>query len=202
MSGFYFDDGWADSPQPIAPWMPKEGFCDHSPIGGATEEDLFCTADMGLTQADTTAIKAAWEQTIALITQAVTASGAFWWQGFAQTSLPGPGDAAACAAWFETPRLQVAYVHQMTNATIVPWTAVAEDVAAFLIVRGPYAWIGSGWIGCAESPASYPFPDEWRADYGEPLAPFTRTGNTFSREWSKATATFDCDAWKGTVAMK
>jgi hypothetical protein len=35
---------------PIAPWQPKEGFCDHSPIGGATEEDLYCTADMGLTQ--------------------------------------------------------------------------------------------------------------------------------------------------------
>ena len=70
VSGFYFDDGWANTSQvlqqpgrPLAactisvcivvclsvflcgavtaqaiqPWMPKEGFCDHSPIGGATE---------------------------------------------------------------------------------------------------------------------------------------------------------------------
>ena len=36
--------------QPVQNWEPKEGFCDHSPIGGATEEDFYCTADMGLTQ--------------------------------------------------------------------------------------------------------------------------------------------------------
>jgi hypothetical protein len=179
--------------------MPKEGFCDHSPIGGATEEDLFCTADMGLTQADTTALKAAHDLTMELIADAVTAAGGFYWQGFQQTSLPAPGDADACVAWFEVPRQDVAYVHQLFNATQRPLPAVAEDLAAFLIARGAYAWIGSGWVGCI---TDYPFPDEWTVDYGVPVAPFTRAGHVFTREWSKATATFDCDAWKGTVTMK
>jgi len=198
VSGFYFDDGWADSPQPIAPWMPKEGFCDHSPIGGATEENLYCSADMGLAQADTTAIKAAWEVTMNVVQEAVVAAGAFYWQGFAQTSLPAPGNAAACVAWFETPRRDLPYVHQLFNATQRPLPALENDMAAFLIARGPYAWIGSGWVGCI---TDYPFPDEWTLDYGEPVGPATRAGNTFTRAWTKATATFDCDAWKGAVTM-
>jgi hypothetical protein len=181
--------------------MPKEGFCDHSPIGGATEEDLYCSADMGLTQADTTAIKDAHDATMELVTDAVTAAGSWYWQGFAQTSLPGPGNAAACVAWFTTSRTNLPYVHQSFNATQRPLPAVTNDLAAFLIARGPYAWIGSGWIGCATDPAAYEFPAAWSVDYGTPVAPATRVGNTFSRAWTKATATFDCDSWTGAVSM-
>jgi len=42
ISGFYFDDGWTITPEPIAPWMPKEGFCSHNSYGGPTEEDRWC----------------------------------------------------------------------------------------------------------------------------------------------------------------
>ena len=66
IDGFYIDDAWcghvaglwrgADAihamrrwpyQQPVQSWEPPQGFCDHSPIGGATEEDYYCTQDMG-----------------------------------------------------------------------------------------------------------------------------------------------------------
>lgn len=65
------DDGWANTSQAIQPWQPKVGFCDHSPIGGATEEDVHCTEDMGLVQQDTTDITNNWRQTIDDVQDAV-----------------------------------------------------------------------------------------------------------------------------------
>ena len=158
---------------------------------------------MGLTQADTTAIKLGYQQTMGLVAQTVVAAGGFLWQGFTEISLPPPSaGVAACTAWFaQAEALQgCAYMHEVFNATQRPLPAVTEDLAAFLIMRGPYAWIGYGWIGCT---TDYEFPDAWDVDYGEPLgAPTSPSPGVFSREWSKATATFDCNAWKGTVAMK
>ena len=204
ISGFYFDDGWTDSPAPVAPWEPKEGYCDHSPVGGATEEDLYCTADAGLTQADTTALKREFDETMGLVFDAVIAAGGFAWQALAQTSLPAAADGvAACDAWFAAaPALsRCAYMHEVFNATARPLPAVNEDLAAFLIARGPYAFLGYGWIGCT---TDYEFPDAWTLDYGEPLTSyFNETApSVYSREYTKATATFDCNTWVGNVTMK
>ena len=204
ISGYYFDDGWVNYSASILPWEPKEGFCDHSPVGGATEEDLYCTADAGLTQADTTAMTAAHDATMDAVLDAVVAAGAFAWQAFAQTSLPAAGaGVAACDRWFAQAAAlsSCAYMHEVFNATQRPLPAVEEDLAAFLIARGPYAWIGYGWIGCT---TNYDFPDAWTVDYGMPLTDhFNMTApSVYSREYSKATATFDCNEWKGTIEMK
>lgn len=195
---------WTDSPAAILPWEPKEGFCDHSPVGGATEEELHCAADSGLTQADTTAMKREHDTTMNLVTEAVISAGGFTWQAFAQTSLPSAASGvAACDAWFAAaPQLQhCAYMHEVFNATQRPLPAVNEDLAAFLIARGPYAWLGYAWVGCI---TNYEFPDAWTVDYGEPLTSyFNKTApSVYSREYTKATATFDCVAWKGTVTVK
>lgn len=207
VSGFYLDDGWANTSQAVLPWEPQPlGFCDHSAIGGATEEDYYCTADMGLTQADTTAITDGWRETMAAVQAAILQKGAFAWAYFRQETLPGPGNAAACAAWFRGTGATLkdyAFVLQWTNATQRPLPAVAQDVAAFLVLRGPFAWIGSGWIGCIED---YAFPPELDGDYGEPLTPYfneTAPGSgVFVRAWTKATATFSCPTWTGDVVMK
>lgn len=141
-------DGWANTSQSIAPWMPKEGFCDHSAVGGATEENLYCTADMGLTQADTTAITDAWKETMKAVQAAILSKGAFAWAYFDQQTLPAASDGpASCAAWFRGTGKQLrdrAFVLQYTNATERPLPAVAQDIAAFQVLRGPYAWIGYG----------------------------------------------------------
>jgi hypothetical protein len=43
------------------------------------------------------------------------------------------------------------------------------------------------------------------ADYGVPLSHCVETARgsgVFTREWSKATTTIDCNKWEGTIKMK
>jgi hypothetical protein len=77
-----------------------------------------------------------------------------------------------------------------------------QDLATFLLLRGPYAFLGFGWSGCGNEIA---FPDELRVDYGVPAGLCSETAagsNVFRREWSKATVEMDCNAYKGTITMK
>jgi hypothetical protein len=80
-----------------------------------------------------------------------------------------------------------------------------QDLAAFLLTRGPYAYFGYGWCGCASTSGSHPFtrPAELDADYGMPVefCHETATG-VFTREWTRATVTLDCNTFNATIAMK
>jgi len=90
--------------------------------------------------------------------------------------------------------------------------AYMQDLATFLLVRGPYAWLGYGWQGCTEGPthgmqSGYGFwGKEMDENYGEPLeATCTETSpgsQVFERKWSLATVQLDCKAWRGKITMK
>ena len=77
------------------------------------------------------------------------------------------------------------------------------DIAAFQLVRGPWAWLGHGWSGCNQE---YERPAALDGDYGEPLGLCTETipGNSqiFTREFSKSVVHLDCNTWTGSVTMK
>ena len=78
-----------------------------------------------------------------------------------------------------------------------------QDLANFLLIRGPFAWLGHGWKGCSQH---YPFPPEFELDYGEPVDKVckeTAVGSgIFTREWSKAAVQMDCNTWTPTITMK
>eukprot|EP01051_Picozoa_sp_SAG22_P014977 SAG22_NODE_1895_length_3366_cov_3.131007_3_plen_140_part_00 len=82
-------------------------------------------------------------------------------------------------------------------------TALHQDLANFLLIRGPFAWLGHGWSGCSKN---YPFPKEFNLDYGEPVDKVCKeTGpnsGVFEREWSKASVKMDCNSWTPTITMK
>jgi hypothetical protein len=77
-----------------------------------------------------------------------------------------------------------------------------QDLATFLFVRGPFAWLGYGLNGCMH--VNKPRPNSWNAtyrrpdamdeDYGEPLEPLCREirPGVFERKWSKANVELDC----------
>ena len=99
-------------------------------------------------------------------------------------------------------------------------TDLDQHLAAFLTARGPYAWLGWAWVGCAGSRGpGFPNNDgvppihpgtKWHTkvlstDYGTPLGHCTETApnsNVFTREWSKASVAIDCGKWEGTIKMK
>jgi len=153
--GFYFDDSWSNTTVTGDSWCncTSDGCfpcCDESPIGGASEEDFHCTDDMGLTQVDTTAITDGWRMTMGAVRDAVVNAGGFAWQYMASfTGAPAQGP--TCASWFRglgKSFVSQATIMQFTNATQRPLPAVNEDLATYLLVRGPYAWLGYGWLGC------------------------------------------------------
>ena len=78
-----------------------------------------------------------------------------------------------------------------------------QDVANFLLVRGAYAVLGNGWLGCSRS---FEYPAElFDADYGEPLGLCRETApgsEVFVREWSRATVQMDCRTWTPSFHMR
>ncbi len=80
-----------------------------------------------------------------------------------------------------------------------------QDLAAFLLVRGPYAAFGYGWTGCADATHPFTRPPALEADYGVPngFCEETSPGSgVFARDWSLATVTLDCNGFNATIAMK
>ena len=115
--------------------------------------------------------------------------------------------------------LQMPFSHEpFSNAsqernTRVAFPFLGQDVARFrkrllllrigqavkrlfaVLVRGDFAWMAFGWIGCVTIPppvANSPYD----RDYGTPLGECSETrSGVFSREYSKATVQMDCNAF-------
>ena len=77
--------------------------------------------------------------------------------------------------------------------------------AEFLLSRGPFAWLGYGWVGCTNGDEERPRPAEWDVDYGVPDGPCNETApnsQVFTRSYSKATVSWDCNTGEGSIQMK
>ena len=77
----------------------------------------------------------------------------------------------------------------------------------FLLVRGPFAWLGYSWMGCNTGDVAASLrPQEVEVDYGEPTddhcVETTAGSGVFTREWSKASIAMDCTKWEATITMK
>ena len=94
-----------------------------------------------------------------------------------------------------------------------PYTSNLSDigphVANFLLVRGQFAYLSTGWSGCGNSmnPHQYGWNKQWLdADYGVPTDEICRetapNSGVFVREWSKATVQIDCATWTPKVTFK
>lgn len=87
-----------------------------------------------------------------------------------------------------------------------PWPLPSpdQDLAAFLLTRGPYAYFGYGWSGCASSSAPFTRPANLDADYGEPVGYCEETApgsGVFTRQWTKADITLDCNTFTANITM-
>ena len=94
----------------------------------------------------------------------------------------------------------MAYGFNTRNTAVLP--DLAQDLANFLLIRGPYAWLGHGWRGCSQH---YLFPPELNEDYGVPseLCKETASGSgVFTRDFSKSTVEMNCGTWTGKITMK
>lgn len=70
----------------------------------------------------------------------------------------------------------------------------------------PYAMLGYSWCGCTNGEQMRPRAAEWDEDFGSPsngACSETSAGSgVFSREYTKATVSWDCNAMHGTITRK
>ena len=79
--------------------------------------------------------------------------------------------------------------------------ALLQDIARFLLVRGPYSWLGYGWEGCITTP---PPVARYDHDYGVPRGQCSETSpgsNVFTREWTKAHVALDCNTFVANITL-
>jgi len=205
ISGFYFDDGFADA----VTRNPSDPWCSGSPVGGPTEADPHCWQDMGLKAPQTAAIHAALDLTFAATRNAVMDAKGFAWNYFRAVSLPSKASGPqACTKWFREDAHSFAST-ALSFSWTCEWCGVSpndsrqQDLAAFLLVRGPFAWITSGWGGtCTGFMADPPWTPLLELEVGVPLTPYyneSGSSGVFYRQWSGAKVSFDCNTWEGAI---
>ena len=80
-------------------------------------------------------------------------------------------------------------------------TSLRANVAAFLLARGPHAYIGYGQWGLVwPNDASAPLPREMFAhEYGSPVESHCRAsavgGERFERQWTTGVVALDCSSF-------
>jgi hypothetical protein len=73
-----------------------------------------------------------------------------------------------------------------------------QNLAAFLLGRGPHAWMGHGWI-YVNPPIWFP---EWDVDYGVPLNNMSFVGGVATRDWTKFTVALDTETFEATFTPR
>jgi len=201
VSGFFFDDHWTTS--------------------GPTEYETHSVEDMGLTTEELQDITNAYWSNMAEIYKTVLTKGKFSWQQLwtgqgssmqdIAATCPGPlvqqtscadNLRKLCTADSPAQKRFMMYAFTPGKCKMDPSTLpmFEQDLANFLLVRGPYAALGHGWLGCSHK---YLFPDALHVDYGEPTELCKEVSNgVFQRDWTKATVEMDCNTWTGKITMK
>lgn len=196
ISGLYLDDHFSnvtdstDAPD-----------CASSPIGGPTEVNSGCIADTGLVQADTTANTEGWRAMMLQLQQRLLDAGAFSWAFFTQFSNGAPSQ-PTCLSFFRNNGTELYSLALMMGLAKNATGSLERDLATFLLVRGPYAWLGHGWQGCVGAPGQ--LPSELFLDYGVPVNNLTERADepgVFERNWTHASVLFNCSSWQGQINM-
>ncbi len=203
IAGLYLDDFWS--------------------AAGPSETDPHAVQDAGLSAADVADMTAAYRWVLAQAMAAVAAAGKWTWSEFlnndpfqkANGGCPQPWvKQATCAA--DLRQLCNASAPAQSGTLLYGFTpgcpsldpshlaAPAHDVANFQLVRGPFAFLGSGWQQCSPT-LRFEYPPELDSDFGAPagLCAETAPGSgAFVREFARATVKMDCVSWTPTITWK
>ena len=176
---------------------------------------------MNLTQQDTDDLTAGWIETITSVNEKVNAAGGMTMPQFTTVTTPS-NDTAQCLAFFKSacgtqglyqsiPILQS--YSEAPGRVFSPIPYFTQDLSTFLLIRGPFAWLGFNWNGCSYGPnppggrynQSWTFPDALNLDYGIPESTClenSQNSNLFERNYTRAFVSFDCLTWIGSISLR
>jgi len=199
VSGFFFDDQWT--------------------VDGPDECEQHASEDMGLSKQELIDITNAFWSNMAEIFKALISRGKFSWQQLwtGQTTNNIQDIAATCPGPLVSKTTCATDLRNLCKGTSTPQTRFMmyafspghcggdpsvltdfeQDLANFLLIRGPYAVLGHGWLGCTRK---YSFPAALNSDYGQPQELCHEVSNgVFQRKWSKATVQMNCNTWTPSI---
>ena len=211
IDGLFIDDYWCSN--------QLNGSC-HDPVQGASEINKYQQVDMGLSDTDITDITKGWLQTMTEAQEAMISAKAYTWSLFPgntnANASPLKIDHESCDSkmkdWCTNhPFENVPFLFGLNMGTGHVLPTPEADISAFLLARGPYAYVGAGvwgmtWpVGAAfdKKRPTVPRPAQMDTDYGAPLGLCKQTGaSTYAREYAKASVTLDCSTYTGKIVMK
>ena len=161
----------------------------------------------------------AYRQTIAEFNEAVYANGGFTWMMMSwggaklNTGINNTTDPATCRSYLAAQCVPAPSAWNRFVGYAIPgggfkMTAqgFTDYTAEFMLTRGPYAILGYTWFGCTNGDTENPRAAEWDEEFGEPAggacAETAPGSGVFTREWTGATVSWDCDARHGTITRK
>ena len=169
----------------------------------------------GLSKAEVVALQRATQESEMALASALAISGKFCWDcvggedgpagsSYSMNQQPPPNNTEGCVSWFRhycQPAMQGRGMFLGWSAT---QPAATEAMAAFLIARGPYAFVGGrGLRDCGSDPTIDNWHPLFGLDVGVPLELCQDRGSgVFSRRWSKGTASLDCTQYRGNLTFQ
>jgi hypothetical protein len=213
--GYYIDDGWAAD---VA-----------SNAHGPSECDGHWQADTGMTAEEVDDEIAAFRWVADKVYTTMLLAGKFNWNQFLNNdpNCPACGNCpapwvrqASCAADLRKHCNASGPVHSramhygirgcgVRGSNTANVSDIGPHVANFLLVRGEYAYLSTGWSGCTGLGKEHEYG--WNAllldaDYGVPVDEIcteTAVGSgVFVREWTKATVEMDCNTWEPSFKFR
>jgi hypothetical protein len=206
VDGFFIDDFWCSN------LINGSKNCN-DPVQGPSEIDKYNQGDMGLSDQDVADITWGWLANMEAVQRAILKAGGYTWSLMPRqdnaNAMPILVNSTNCHTYMESachkhnPYLNAPLLSGLSfNDTLQKFPFLEQQVASFLLMRGPYAYLGYGEWGMLWNPSA-PFDDlVWNTDYGHPLDStcwkISGTKSTFERRYSKATIRLDCSRWEAS----
>ena len=221
ISGLFIDDFWCSA-------LVNGSKACADPVQGPSEINRYSQLDMGLSDADIAAITQGWLETMTAVQARVLELGGFTWSLMLGQSNANaapvmlPSDPKGCAALLqgacqpgssEQIQLQSAPLLFGLKAShgnaSVPLPQLEQDVAAFLLLRGPSAFIGWGQRGLTwpvgvswanQTNKTVLLPPLLRSNFGAPLSNCSQVKpGVFRRAYESVVATLDCNSFSAQL---
>jgi hypothetical protein len=194
IQGYFLDDDW-------------------DAVQGPAEAAQGWQSDTGLTGQEVADIADAYWGAFEEVKAAIVDAGGFTWQDFVfnatdQGALLRAGNCATNLREYCKPG---SAVHDGTlfygfsathhsNFTNISLPGYKEDLARFLLFRGPYAFIGYPWVGVNQPYYRPPELDEW--EVGIPLGLCREVQpDVFVRHWSNLTVELNCTSFTASFTI-
>jgi hypothetical protein len=129
-----------------------------------------------------------------LLIEELVVAGKYNWQAFGNSdSIPKGPTQSNCASWMRS-RCDAASQGR-TLLVEMDDKNINQTLAAFLVARSPYSWVGYGWESDDRN-----FKEVFYLQPGSPTSLCEEnTPGVFTRQWTAGVAEIDCNQWTSSL---